>query len=287
MKKYLLYTLLITISSTCGLLSNDTIRICTYNIRRMGSEDSPKNLWQNRKGLVFDMINTIQPDIIGFQEVIKEQLHDLQTVLSDYASFGESRSTKTKGWLQRWVMKHPKAKDEYNPIFYNKSKFELLKSDTFGINPRAHFLTAYLPRVCTWGLFKDLQTGKKFYIYNTHLDNSSSLIRKRQMSQILKHVEKKTKAERVVLVGDFNNRFKGRSKQRKLNRYNFVNSKKVAQIVEGPEETRTGWNNSEFKTIDYIFVKPQSTIVKKHVVVESPAEIFPSDHRPVYIDMVE
>jgi endonuclease/exonuclease/phosphatase family metal-dependent hydrolase len=107
------------------------------------------------------------------------------------------------------------------------------------------------------------------------------------MSQILKHVEKKTKGERTILVGDFNNRFKGRSKQRKLNRYGFVNSKKVAQITEGPEETRTGWNNSEFKIIDYIFVKPQSTIVKKHVVVASPEGVFPSDHRPVYIDVVE
>src|SRR5581483_6147902 len=210
--------------------NTNTLRICTYNIRRKGSEPSNQYLWQNRKGLVFDMINAIHPDVMGLQEVVKEQLDDLQTVLADYEVFGEPRSAKMEGWLQRWVMKHPKAKDEYNPISYNTKKVKCIKSGNFGINPRAHLFTAYLPRICTWGQFEDIATGKKFYVYNTHLDKDSSLIRKKQISKILKHIEKKTKENLVVLTGDFNNRFKGRSKQRKLNRYGFVNSKNIARV---------------------------------------------------------
>src|SRR5579863_1890541 len=163
MKKCLLYALIaiITVNSPAifGLLKqekNDTVRVCNYNIRRMGSEKDPKNVWSNRKGLVFDMIHSVHPDIIGLQEVTKDQLLDLQFILADYDSFGKPRSAKMTSWWQKLVMKYPSAKDEHNPLFYNKKKVKLLKKGDFGINPRGRIMTANLPRICTWGLFQDI-----------------------------------------------------------------------------------------------------------------------------------
>ncbi len=299
MKKQNLCLLVALFTISNGLLGlveqgdRDIVRVCTYNIRRGAKEKEAKNLWENRKGLVFDMIHTINPDIIGMQEVVKGQFDDLRTVLADYGSFGEPRSSKMKSWWQKAVMKHPDAKDEHNPLFYNKNTIKLLKQGNFGINPRGLIMHANLPRICTWGLFEDINTGKKCYVYNTHLDNGkSSLIRKKQINKILKHVKKHAKNALVMIMGDFNMNFTGKGgkyftqAKRLLADANFVDSRGVAQKTEGPPKTRTGWNNDELKFIDYIFVKPKNTVVKKHVVVASPVGVFPSDHRPVYVDIL-
>jgi endonuclease/exonuclease/phosphatase family metal-dependent hydrolase len=269
--------------------ATDAVRLVTYNVRRSGKEQSPQNLWANRKPLVFDIINTMHPDVIGFQEVVQDQFDDLRTVLADYDSFGEPRSTKTSGWWQRMVMKHPRATDEHNPIFYNKKRIALLASGNFGINPRGgrfHIMTADLPRLCTWGLFEDKKTGARFYVYNTHLDNSWRRVRSRQISQIMKHVKKNTKGMPVIFMGDLNTPLKGKKKNKKIAKVGFVHARAIAQQVVGPQETRTGWNNSELKTIDHIFVKGQKPVVKKYEVVTSPEGVFPSDHRPVLVDVV-
>src|SRR5580692_11318348 len=121
MKKYIGLVLVVASCHDMSALpqkAGNQLRVVTYNIRRAGKEANPINLWENRKPLVFDMINALNPDLIGFQEVVKSQLEDLQMVMAGYGSFGEPRSSKMTGWLQKWVMKHPRATDEYNPIFY-------------------------------------------------------------------------------------------------------------------------------------------------------------------------
>lgn len=262
------------------------LRVVTYNIRRSGKEQSPQNLWAHRKPLVFDVINTMHPDIIGFQEVVQDQFDDLKTVLADYESFGDPRSTKTNRWWQKMVMKWPTATDEHNPIFYKRNRVALLASGNFGINPRGRFgIVSSLPRLCTWGFFEDKKTGVKFYVYNTHLDNSWRRVRSRQISQIMKHVKKNTKGLPVIFMGDLNTPLKGKKKNKKLAKAGFVHTKAIAQQVVGPQETRTGWNNSELKTIDHVFVKGQNPIVRKYEVFASPEGVFPSDHRPVLVDV--
>jgi endonuclease/exonuclease/phosphatase family metal-dependent hydrolase len=264
---------------------SDDLRIATYNLRRIGKEQSPTNLWENRKSLVFDMIMRIKPDIIGFQEVSTPQLDNLKLVMADYESFGEPRSaTMTSSW-QKFAMKF--ATDDRNPIFYNKNKFTLLKQGNFGINPRGRMriMPANLPRICTWGYFKDNRTGKTFYVYNTHLDNNSGLIRRRQIRKIMKHITANTQNEPVVFMGDLNTPLKGKYKGKMILKAGLVHAKVLAEKAVGPLYTRTGWTNGQLKAIDHIFVKPQLGKVKTYEVVESPAGIFPSDHRPVFVDI--
>ncbi len=289
MKKYSISALVVLIGICFGqAYGDDTLRICTYNIRRMGSESDQNNIWQNRKGLVFGIVNKIKPDIVGFQEAVKEQFDDLRDVFDDsYGSFGKARSAKMDSWWQKFVMKNPKAKDEHNPLFYNTYTVKLLDSGDFGINPRGRIMHAHLPRICTWGFFENKDTGKKFYVYNTHLDNSSGLIRKRQIQKILQHVKKHTVKDPVIIMGDFNTKLSGKTKTSLFSKAGFVHAKTIAKSVEGPKETRTGWNNKQLKTIDHIFVRPRKSMVEKYVVVASPEGVFPSDHRPVFIDIVE
>jgi endonuclease/exonuclease/phosphatase family metal-dependent hydrolase len=263
----------------------EPLRIATYNIRRLSDEKSPQHLWDNRKPLLFDMIHAINPDIIGFQEVVKEQFDELKDEMPEYESFGKPRSTAVKGFIQKKVMQHPKAKDEHNPLFYNTERMALVNSGDFSINPRGRLMRAYLPRICTWGLFQDKETGKQLYVYNAHLDYSSHIIRRKQIDKICKHVKRHTQDKPVVFMGDLNTRLGGKNKQRILTSAGFVHAKLLAQTVLGPTETRTGWNNGELKTIDHIFIKAPRSVVPLYEVVASQPGVFPSDHRPVFTDI--
>lgn len=72
------------------------------------------------------------------------------------------------------------------------------------------------PRVCTWGKFQDKKAGKKFYLFNTHLDyneqdahhNSQSLTgiaRVSQMQIILRKIREISKLSDPVFItgGEF------------------------------------------------------------------------------------
>jgi len=290
MKKSIVLAAVVSLST---LVQATNIKIATYNIRRAGLEKDVKNLWESRKPMVFDLINSIAPDVIGFQEVVKNQFDDLRTVLAHYGSFGEPRNMFASGWLQNSVVKHPSAKDEHNPIFYNKERLELLEYGTFGINPTS----TYLPRACTWGKFRDKQTGQLFYVYNTHLSNtekgikgwfvtSAGKTRREQIKMIMHDVTRRTQGLPVIFMGDLNTNLRGKYKLRILADAGFVYARSIAEKVVGSVKTRTGWNNSELKSIDHIFIKsPQKSSVALYEVVESPKGVFPSDHRPVVVDV--
>jgi endonuclease/exonuclease/phosphatase family metal-dependent hydrolase len=88
-------------------------------------------------------------------------------------------------------------------------------------------------------------------------------------------------------MGDLNTPLLGKKKMKKIAKAGFVHTKAIAKQIVGPLETRTGWNNSELKNIDHIFIKAQKPVVERYEVVASPQGVFPSDHRPVMVDIVE
>jgi len=264
------------------MLADDTLEVMSYNIRRKG-DDPQKFQWDNRKQLVFDLISSKKPAIIGFQEVTKEQFEDLKKALVGYKSFGEPRH-KYAGPLQWLVSWHPDAKDEYNPIFYDPKKVTLVTSGTFGINP---ILSLHpLSRTCTWGEFENNQTTKYFNIYNTHLDNKWKKTRDQQMDMVISYALKKTFLQSAsahlsnptIIMGDMNTKIEGPIKEI-LTKEGFQQGREIAALTKGPKETRTGWDDKELKEIDHILGKDIE--VTEYEVVKSPDGVYPSDHRPV------
>ena len=257
----------------------------TYNIRRQ-SYDPQEFQWDVRKPLVFDLLSSEKPTIVGFQEVVKgQQLDDLKKALANYKSFGDSRNEHSTllslPWLISW---HWNAKNECSPIFYSSEEVDLIASNTFGTNPYL-FSKQKLPRICTWGLFEDKKSKKQFYVYNAHLDNSSDEIRIAQLKIILKHRKtgKHNQSTPAIIMGDLNTKIEGKIKDT-FEKAGFVFARDVAKLVEGPRETRTGWNDKELKEIDHILVK--NVDVEKYRVIKSPEGVYPSDHRPVEATIV-
>jgi endonuclease/exonuclease/phosphatase family metal-dependent hydrolase len=73
------------------------VKVMTYNIRL----DTPKdgiNQWDNRKSKVFTLLKKYDPDILGLQEVLHNQLMDIAGDLKGYEFFGAGRDDgKQKG----------------------------------------------------------------------------------------------------------------------------------------------------------------------------------------------
>ncbi|MFT4204456.1 MAG: endonuclease/exonuclease/phosphatase family protein [Chitinophagaceae bacterium] len=170
--------------------------IATYNLRNANHGDSSQgNGWGKRYPIIGQTVQFYDWDIWGTQEGKNWQLNDLQRVLPGYAYIGVGRDDgKTAG--------------EYSAIFYKKDKFELVKSGNFWLSevtdrPNKGW-DAVLPRICSWGLFKERKTGKTFYFYNLHMDHVGKVARSESAKLVLAKIKEAGVKIPVVLTGDFN-----------------------------------------------------------------------------------
>ncbi|POV96678.1 hypothetical protein PSTT_15495 [Puccinia striiformis] len=117
-------------------ISDKWIKIATFNIRyaplsrssdisgaqiRFSSDGEAP--WARRLPFIVDQINWESPDIIGFQEVLEHQYHDIkeQEVLKRYSSVGVGRDDGiTRG--------------EYVPVFWRSDKFKALSVKHFWLS---------------------------------------------------------------------------------------------------------------------------------------------------------
>jgi endonuclease/exonuclease/phosphatase family metal-dependent hydrolase len=279
MKKYAL--LLLLIAPTTNLCTRTThvkndLKATTFNVTHAN-----KNDWKKRKPGVCKLIKDINADIYGLQEVIKDkhQLKTIRQILPQHGFIGKPRSSGIKG-LSLWhrlVMKF--AQDEYDPIFYNKHKLELVAHNTFGINGNG-WTSALLPRICTWAHFKEKGTNKYFYVYNTHLDHKDEDRRTMQIKIILNHVAKHKNNHPTIIMGDFNTEF-AKDMEKTLTAAGFTLAKTVAAHTQGPQATHEKSSNKKLIACDHICIKPATDFkVKLYEVIGAMGETT-SDHNPV------
>lgn len=197
----LLLTIPLTMALTaCGNTVEDPVvlhlTVMSYNVRTSSAATSEQDLWDNRKEAMIAHIIANDPDIIGMQEVFAPVQDDyLQAHLTGYIAVGASRDYGD-------VLPF----GEKCSIFYKKDKFELLDSGTFWLSDTPDEVSrgwdGACNRVCTFVLLKDIETGKIFMHFNTHLDHMGSEARIKGSAMV---------ADRTIncgypaiLTGDFN-----------------------------------------------------------------------------------
>jgi len=262
-----------------------TIKMMTYNLKFADPHFKPA--WSVRRDWQVDLINQYDPDIIGTQEGLKEQVDYLMDHLPQYVVVGEGR----KGGDD----------DEHMAIFFKRDRFRLREMGSFqlsetpevpGSGPEVN------PRIVTWARLAVInrppagkpgsypsdyrghwETTQEFYVFNTHFFNGPNypLARLNSAKLIMKRIHAfdrfgEWSPERpVFLMGDFN-----------------------SQPGSDVYKTFVGNDNSndpdllkdsikEGLGIDWILYKGNVKVLSYEKVDYTVNGVYPSDHKPVLV----
>ena len=182
---------------TVTVLSAQPLYVGEFNIRNDNAKDAAAgNGWAVRCPVVCDILKVESFDIFGTQEVLHNQLEDMLAALPDYDYVGVGRNDgKTSG--------------EYAAIFYKKDRVKCLSSGHFWLSETPEVIgskgwDAKYPRICTWGQFKDLKSGKKFWMFNLHMDHRGVEARKQSAMLVMERIKMMCGNQSYILLGDFN-----------------------------------------------------------------------------------
>ncbi len=269
----LLCLVLLTISAF-----SQTLRMATYNLRFDNPGDS-LNAWKYRQAYVTDLIQLYDFDIFGTQEGLKHQLEDVKKNLNGYAYFGVGREDG-------------KDQGEHSAIFYKSGKYQVVGQGNFWISPDTDKPNkgwdAACIRICTWGEFKELATGKQFFVFNVHLDHLGETARFEGVKLLLTKILEIAGKKPCILTGDFNfdDTHKGYAY---LATSGFLEDAYLKTSVRfAPGDSFNGFKirTEGNSRIDHIFVSPSLKILRYGILTNICNGRFPSDHFPVFVEIV-
>ncbi|MDR5590998.1 endonuclease/exonuclease/phosphatase family protein [Christiangramia sp. SM2212] len=254
-------------------MNSQELQLMSYNIK-YANENDGENSWSKRKDWITSQVKYYSPDVLGLQEAVKSQLDLFSENMDGYEVLGVGREGADKG--------------EFSAILYNTGKLEKLESDTFWLSETPEKVSrgwdADFNRICTYALFQEKESGKKFYVFNTHFDHVGDKARLESSKLIIKKIAELNKEEYAVfLMGDFN--LEPETEGIEILSSELERSREKAELSFGPVGTFNGYKFHEQVTrrIDYIFSNDNVVIRKFAVITDSKDLKYPSDHFPVIV----
>jgi len=177
--------------------------VLTCNIRvPLPEDEAAGNGWSARRELCFEVIRAQKPDVVGLQEVLRQQMEELERAFPTFGSFGFDGPEMDA----RQVGYHGIAK---NPILYSRERYELVTAGGFWLSETPHLPGSSSwgsgrPRHVYWVRLRERASGRQFRVLNTHLDHVSEHAREEQMRMILAEAASYAPESPQVLTGDFN-----------------------------------------------------------------------------------
>jgi endonuclease/exonuclease/phosphatase family metal-dependent hydrolase len=250
-----------------------SLKILTYNIRYDNPGDGP-NAWPMRKAWLCEQIKTVSPGIFGIQEGLMNQVKYIDSTFSGFRHIGVGRDDG-------------KVKGEFCAIWYDTKKIRLVRNGNFWLSatpekPSMGWDAACM-RLCTYGLFRDIQSGKKFWVFNTHFDHVGVQARKNSALLILQRIAALNKSGfPVILMGDFNG--DPESEPIKIISGEMKDAKSADKsMAMGPDGTFNGFDAKKpvIQRIDFIFTGYGANPMNYFVIREMRDGRYASDHFPV------
>ena len=251
------------------------ITVMSFNIRQSVAKDGT-NSWEYRYPASAMMIDDQKPDIVGVQEAMLDQVSYLKNILlPDYKAIGVGREDG-------------KQKGEHMEIFYNKKNIKVLKWGTYWLSETpdkpSKGWDAACYRTATWALMKDRQSGKKFYMVNTHLDHIGVVAREKGLQLICDRIAEMNKQGlSMVLTGDFNMDISDPSMApvKKV-----LNNARTTAVKTDDHDSFNGWGKGS-GVIDYVWYTGFSSCTEFETVTKPYMDrAYVSDHYPVKAHLI-
>ena len=251
-----------------------------YSIEKNYKSDSVKGEdWVRRGPVAAALIRFHEFEIFGTQEGLLHQLEDLLAWLPGYKYVGVGRDDGKKA-------------GEHTAIFYKTEKFKVLDHGDFWLSetpekPSMGWDGTCCHRMCTWIQFEDLESGKKFYFFNTHFDHQAVVARKESSKLILQKIDDIAGDNPVIFMGDLNG-------DHKSDWYKSLETSKKLQDTfnqaEDPYAVNGSFNGFGRRTgsksiIDHVFVTKHFKTEKWGILTDTYHGKFPSDHFPIKVKM--
>lgn len=253
----------------------ELLRVMSYNLRYDNPEDG-QNRWANRESAVKWVWDAASADIVGIQEGLPHQVRDMRSWFDNYVMLGTGRDSDFGG--------------EHCAVFYRKRRLQLLEHGDFWLSerpdvPGSQSWGSCCPRIVTWALLRSLDVGADLLFLNTHLDHVSELARHNGATLILEFIDTFQDirgADGVIVAGDLND-----TAQDVVRR--FTEGRGYTDALAAVNEsgaTCHGFSGKGLHRIDYVLASPSFEAIDGRVVTDRPNGVFPSDHFPIYVDLI-
>jgi endonuclease/exonuclease/phosphatase family metal-dependent hydrolase len=249
------------------------LNVMSFNIR-YGTASDGENAWPERRDMVIRLIGRENPDIIGTQEALRFQLDEIRRSLPQYGEAGVGRDDGREA-------------GEYAAILFRTERFELLGSGTFWLSATPDSAGSMtwgnrVTRICTWARLRDRQTGRRFSVWNVHLDHESQNARLRGVQLMLQRMQRREgRSEPIILTGDFNAGEQNPAvvEVRLAGFRDTFREAHASATTAGTFHAFRG--DSTGDKIDYVFVPLGSATLDARILRDHDNGRYPSDHFPV------
>lgn len=254
--------------------SDDAVRIVSFNVR---CANDLYGSVEGRSELLTAALEQYAPDSFGVQEATTQWLDIINEKLGDrYAMVSQFRDGKKSS--------------EASAVFYLKDKYALVDSGTIWLSDTpdefaSKFTLSFCPRIATWVVLENKETGAVYTHINTHLDHVLESVRVKQVEVLAdKIAQLKAEGYPVVCTGDFNTK-------QDADAYNkmcetMTDSKFIAaQSDDGATYINYGRNTLETKPIDFIFVSEGVSVDTYKIIDEKIDRMYLSDHAGLCADV--
>ncbi len=254
------------------LTAQPSLAVMSFNIR-YGTAQDGENAWEHRRDLLIETIAAYDPDILGLQEALRFQLDEIGAAFPGYREIGVGRDDGA-------------AAGEYSALLIRRERFTVEESGTFWLSdtPETPGSTSWgnrIPRVCTWAVLEDRSTGRRFAVFNTHLDHESQPSRERSTALILERIGAAAAGLPVLVMGDFN-AGEDNPALTPLRSAGFVDTYRVVDTDPAGDGTFGAFRgDSTGAKIDYILTRGGWTVRNADILRRRSGVRDPSDHFPV------
>jgi endonuclease/exonuclease/phosphatase family metal-dependent hydrolase len=193
------------------------LKVMEYNVCAENTKqtfpDGTQPTMDERISLVFDIINSHEPDVIGLTEVNYLWVPRLEAEMTQeggkYAAYGRAGQGSTYGSGkysgQKW--------DLFNLILWNAEKYELIEKGSFWGSKMpnrpnscgwGNGINGDMGRAMNWVILKDRESGLEFFFMCAHLDAKVEEVRTFSAELIVNQAKELSEGRPVIMVGDWN-----------------------------------------------------------------------------------